>query len=117
LLEALMKAAPLRFLSAAAWPLTIWTSLTHLEEHPADDYVERTTPIVATAIGFWLGVAILVTTTLFSTRVMEIDSGGGVMRVFTRGPQTAADVLWFIVPVLYVVGLWLYTLRDERFPR
>lgn len=33
-----MAAAPVRFINAAAWPLTIWTSLTHLDDHPADDY-------------------------------------------------------------------------------
>ena len=49
-----MAAAPVRFLNAAAWPLTIWTSLSHLDDHPADDYVERTSPIVATAVAFWL---------------------------------------------------------------
>ena len=49
-----MAAAPVRFINAAAWPLTIWTSLSHFDDHPADDYVERTSPIVATAVAFWL---------------------------------------------------------------
>jgi hypothetical protein len=48
-----MAAATLRFLSAAAWPLTIWISVTHFEEQTADDFVERTSPIVATAVAIW----------------------------------------------------------------
>jgi len=112
-----MRAAPVRFLGAALWPLTIWSSLTHLEEHPADDYVERTSPIVATAIGFWIGLIGLITMIFFGSRVVEIVSDGEVARFWTRGPEVAIDVLWFIVPVLYVIGFWLYSMRDERYPR
>lgn len=112
-----MRAAPIRFLGAALWPLTIWASLTHLEEHPADDYVERTSPIVATAIGFWIGLIGLVGMIFYGKRVVEIVSDGEVTRLWTRGPQVAIDVLWFIVPVLYVIGFWLYSMRDERYPR
>src|SRR5688572_29140424 len=55
-----MAAAPIRLLGAAAWPLTVWSSLARLEEHPIDDYVERTSPIVASAVAFWLCAALLV---------------------------------------------------------
>ena len=51
-----MRNESVRFAHAALWPLTIWTSLSHLDEHAADDYVERTSPIVGTAIAFWIGV-------------------------------------------------------------
>jgi hypothetical protein len=112
-----MRAAPVRFLGAALWPLTIWASLSHLEEHPADDYVERTSPIVATAIGFWLAFGGLVAMSLFGSRVVEIVSDGDVARFWTRGPEVAIEVLWYIVPVLYVIGLWLFAIRDERYPR
>ncbi len=112
-----MRAAPVRFLGAALWPLTIWASLTHFEEHPADDYVERTSPIVATAVGFWIALGALVVMIFYGSRVVGFISEGEVSRVWTRGPQVAIDVLWCIVPVLYVIGLWLFSMRDERYPR
>lgn len=112
-----MRAAPIRFFNAALWPLTIWMSLTHLDEHPADDYVERTSPIVATAIGFWVTIGALVAMQLYGYRVVEIVSDNEVARVFLRGPDAAVGVIAFIAPVLYVIGFWLFTARDERFPR
>jgi hypothetical protein len=119
-MEALMRAAPVRFLNAALWPLTIWLSLTHLEEHPADDYVERTSPIVATAIAFWVCLAALM---VFATpHVMSVgglfeEGGEAAMQVVRRSPGVIVDVLWFFTPALYVLGFWLFTARDEAFPR
>jgi|CXWL01.1.fsa_nt_gi hypothetical protein len=111
-----MPAAPvLRFLGAAAWPLTIWASFAHFDEHPADDYVERTTPIVATAIGFWISVAGLVSMLAFGQRVFEVVSDTEVVRMFMRGPEVAIAVVAVIAPVLYLIGLRLVSMRDERF--
>ncbi|MBL8537918.1 MAG: hypothetical protein JNM59_10995 [Hyphomonadaceae bacterium] len=114
-----MRAAPLRFLNAAAWPLTIWTSLSHLEEHPADDYVERTSPIVATAIAFWLClIALLVFANPVATAVGGmIDDGAEVLALVRRTPRAVVDVLMLMTPVMYVIGLWLFTAREEAFPR
>ncbi len=115
-----MKAAPLRFLNAALWPLTIWSSLTHLEEHPADDYVERTSPIVATAIGFWICAASLGAAIYFSAgRVVTFGEGvdAVVRRMTPTWTGTAQDILWLITPVLYGIGFWLFTARDTAFPR
>ncbi|MGD9966869.1 MAG: hypothetical protein AB7T59_10135 [Hyphomonadaceae bacterium] len=114
-----MAAAPLRFLNAAAWPLTIWTSLTHLDDHPADDYVERTSPIVATAIAFWVCfIALLV---LANPAVVaiggEVEGGENVTAFIRRAPGAIVEVLWFVTPALYVIGLWLFTSREEAFPR
>lgn len=113
-----MAAAPVRFLNAAAWPLTIWTSLTHLEEHPADDYVERTSPIVATAIAFWICLAALV---VFANPALSSIGGSAAgesaVAFIRRAPGAVVDVLWFFTPLLYVVGFWMFTARDEAFPR
>lgn len=114
-----MRAAPIRFLFAAAWPLSIWASLTHLEEHPADDYVERTSPIVATAIAFWICLAMLI---MFATPVVTTISAGiegqeALAAQVRRVPGTISSVLWAFAPALYVIGFWLYTARDEAFPR
>lgn len=114
-----MRAAPVRFLNAALWPLTIWLSLTHLEEHPADDYVERTSPIVATAIAFWACLAALL---VFATpQVLAVGGGlfdGDAAAVeVVRRTSSIAGVLWLFTPVLYVLGFWLFTARDEAFPR
>ena len=113
-----MRAAPVRFLNAALWPLSIWTSLTHFGEHPADDYVERTSPIVATAVAFWLGVAALVVLATPTVHTVVASIGGDeTMGMVRRTPGVVVDVLWFFVPVLYVIGFWLFTARDEAFPR
>lgn len=114
-----MQSASARFISAAAWPLTIWTSLTHFEEHPADDYVERTTPIVATAIGFWIcaiALIILANPPLLHSS-MSIDNGAPVDVFFRRIPVAAISALWFFVPALYAIGFWLFSTRQEAYPR
>jgi len=116
--EALMQAAPVRFLNAAAWPLTIWASLTQFGNHPADDYVERTSPIVATAIAFWICVASLVAVTLMSGGFNVLSGeGDGAVSLAPRWASSVSGVLWFFLPVIYAVGFWLYTARDEAFPR
>lgn len=114
-----MQAAPVRFFNAAMWPLSIWTSLTHLDDHPADDYVERTSPIVATAIAFWLCVAAIV---LFATPSVQMVSGliegeDTATAMINRTSGAVGDVLWFFLPAIYVIGFWLFTSRDEAFPR
>lgn len=114
-----MSHAPIRFLAAAFWPLTIWTSITHLEEHPADDYVERTSPIIAVAVAFWIGVAawIGLFVTLNAGRSVFVDGAEHVARVSNSGFTTLADVILFFLPLIYAIGFWLFTARDERFPR
>jgi len=112
-----MHASPLRFVNAAAWPLTIWISLTRLDEHPADDYVERTFPIVATAIAFWIAFAALI---IFANPVVMhvVGSADGeelVGRV-RRNWSSFVSVLWFFVPLIYLVGFWLFSSRDEAYP-
>ena len=114
-----MRAAPLRFLSAALWPLTIWSSLTHLEEHPADDYVERTSPIVASAIAFWIClIALLVLANPVTTSIGGIvEDGGEAIAVVRRSAGSIVGVLQVFTPVIYAFGFWLFTARDEAYPR
>lgn len=114
-----MAAAPIRFLNAAAWPLTIWTSLTHLDDHPADDYVERTSPIVATAIAFWLCfIALLVLANPAVTAIGALlDDGEEVVTFVRRTPGAIVGVLWLVTPLLYAIGFWMFASRDEAFPR
>ena len=114
-----MQAAPMRFLNAALWPLAIWTTLSHFEDHAADDYVERTSPIVASAVGFWICLIALV---IFANPAVTGVGGGsnGEANVFEyvrRVPTVVVDVLMLFTPVLYLIGLWLFTARDEAFPR
>lgn len=114
-----MQAAPMRFVNAALWPLTIWTSLTHLEEHPADDYVERTSPIVATAAAFWvcaIALAIFANPSVVALGG-SVDGQTQMADFLRRAPDAIIDVLWVFTPALYLVGLWLFTSRDEAFPR
>ena len=114
-----MQAAPVRFANAALWPLTIWTSLSHLEDHSADDYVERTSPIVASAVGFWICFVALI---IFSNPAVVAVGGASngeadVFELVRRVPTGVIQVLMFFTPVLYLIGLWLFTSRDEAFPR
>ncbi len=102
-------------MNAVLWPLTIWASLRNLDQHPADDYVERTSPIVATAVAFWVCAAAAVAVQLWSSGVVVVAEGGEMFRRARESEMTG--VLWFFLPVIYLVGFWLYTLRDEAFPR
>lgn len=116
-----MRSAPIRFLNAALWPFTIWVSLTHVEEHPADDYVERTSPIIGSALAFWI-CAISATILWFAVnngRLLTMDADGVEygLRVFDRGLQAVMVVLAYFLPVIYVVGFWLFSTRDDSYPR
>lgn len=115
-----MRSSSLRFANALLWPLTIWASLTHLEEHPADDYVERTSPIVASAIAFWicaLGVVALMVLGQGHVRTAEVDGVMFGVRVFNDGLQAVLNVLVVFLPVIYAIGFWQFATRDERYPR
>lgn len=111
-----MNASPLRFFNAAAWPLTVWTSLFRFNDHPADDYVERTFPIVASAVAFWIGVVALV---VFAQPVVtHIVAGAAdeqVAGVIRHPPGAIVGVLWLFVPVIYLIGFWLFSAREEAF--
>ena len=39
------------------------------------------------------------------------------VRVVRRAPEVALNVLGVIAPVLYVIGFWLFTAREERYRR
>lgn len=110
-----MQAASVRLRNAALWPLTVWTSLTHLEEHAADDYVERTTPIIATAVGFWvcLGALIILGNPPLLHSTLGIDGAEPVTVFFRRIPTEAISTLGFFVPALYAIGFWLYSTRED----
>lgn len=116
-----MAAAPVRFLGAAAWPLTIWASLTRLEEHPADNYVERTSPIVASAIAFWVCAALLgFTLSMSGGPIVTLAEAGGIeeatMQLAPRWTSVATPVLLLFLVGIYIVGCWLFAARDEEFP-
>lgn len=114
-MEGAMRTAPLRLLNAVLWPLTIWTSLSRLGEHPVDDYVERTAPIVASAVAFWLCAALAVAVQAWSGGTVVVGEDGAMFRLIRETDMTG--VLWFFLPVIYLVGFWLFTARDEAFPR
>jgi hypothetical protein len=109
-----MTATPLRLVNAVLWPLTIWLSLTRLDDHPADDYVERTSPIVATAVAFWICAIAAVMVQYWSNGTIVVGEND-TFRIVRDTDMTG--VLWFFLPVIYIAGFWLYTARDEAFPR
>ena len=111
-----MAATPFRLLNAVFWPFTIWASLSHLYDHAAYDYVERTSPIVATAVAFWICVVAAVAIQVWSAGVLVVGDDGDEMIRRVRNTNMTG-VLWFFLPVIYVVGFWLHTLREDAFPR
>ncbi|MGE0828414.1 MAG: hypothetical protein AB7O04_03570 [Hyphomonadaceae bacterium] len=86
-----------KWLGRVFWPASVWMSFAHFNEHPADDYVERTAPIVAMAIAFWILVGALA----------AIWFSNGSARMF--------QVMLFFLPVLYLIGFGTYLSREERF--
>jgi hypothetical protein len=111
-----MQSATFRFLSAAAWPLTVWTSLGRFNDHAADDYVERTFPIVASAVAFWLGaVALGIFAQPVVTHIITEVAGEEFNGVIRHTPSSIVGVLWLFVPVIYLVGFWLFSSREEAF--
>jgi len=113
-----MTASPLRFLNVAAWPLTVWTSLFRFNDHPADDYVERTFPIVASAVAFWIGaIALAVVTQPLVTHFVTSIADQQISGVIRRTPGSIVGVLWLFVPLVYLIGFWLFSAREEAFQR
>lgn len=81
----------------ALWPVSVWMSFAHFPKHDADDYVEQTSPIMATAIAFWI-LAAWFLTILFR---------GGLLVDF--------QALLFLLPIVYGIGLLLYLGREGRY--
>ena len=113
-----MQSAPIRLFNAVFWPLSVWGSLGHFDDHAADDYVERTSPIVATAVAFWIAlIALVIVTNPAVTHISGLIDGQELVGRMRRNWGSFVGVLWFFVPVIYLIGFWLFTTRDERFPR
>ena len=114
-----MQATPQRLMTTAFWPVSVWPSIFNLEKHPADNYAERTFPLIGTAIGFWVCVGLLGYLLLQTGSLVNIDDGDGMAiqaRMIPRWIESVSGVMWFFLPALYVIGLWLYAARDEAFP-
>lgn len=92
-----MQGVQSRLINAAMWPVTVWMSFAHFNDHAADDYVERTAPIVAVAIAFWL------------------MTGAALALWLVNGPINVFSVLLVFLPVIYVIGLAMFSAREEKF--
>jgi hypothetical protein len=114
-----MKAAPIRFLSAVLWPFTVWLSFSQFDRHGADDFVERTSPIVAFAVVFWLCAAGLAGLWYLihpgSFVVVSVEGIEQSARLVRRWPQIMTNVLGLLTPAIYAIGFWMFTARAERF--
>ena len=109
-----------RFIQAVFWPVSVWPSFGHMPAHAADDYVERTTPIMGTAVGFWIcagGILALwlAAQTGILTRI-EVDGVLHTGRAFSHGTDTALGVLLVFLPLLYLIGFWMFASREEDYP-
>ena len=45
-----------------------------------------------------------------------LGDGADIATVLPRWAGAASGVLWFFLPMIYIVGLWLFASRDEAFP-
>jgi hypothetical protein len=86
-----------RWIGSALWPFSVWTSFAHFGEHAADDYVERTAPIVAVAIAFWIIV------------------GAIIALLLSAAHPSWLRVLLFFLPVTYLIGFSIYSSREDKF--
>lgn len=114
-----MATTPTQLIARAFWPLAVWPSIFNLEKHPADDYAERTFPLIATAVAFWVCMALLVYVLMQGGTVFNISDGESAAvnaRYIPSWIESVSGVLWFFLPALYLIGLWLYSARDEAFP-
>jgi hypothetical protein len=114
-----MPSAANKLVQSIFWPISVWPSFTHVEEHPADDYVEQTTPIIGTAIGFWACVGgLLILWLLNLPQLNNVVVEGVSLRtsLSSRAGDTAFQVLLFFLPVLYVAGFWMFAQREEEYP-
>lgn len=112
-----MRATPMRrLLTIALWPLTVWPSLLNLEKHPADDYAERTFPLVATAVGFWVCIGLLLITPTGNGAIVLTENESVSTHLRPSWVESVSGVMWFFIPALYLIGLWLDGARDEAFP-
>jgi hypothetical protein len=85
-----------RWISSAFWPVSVWTSLANFAEH-ADDYVERTAPIIGVAIAFWIIVGAVIALTI------AVDEAAWLR------------ILLFFLPIVYLIGFGMHLARDDEF--
>ena len=115
-----MRTSLISFLYAAFWPITVWPSLARLKKHASDDFIGRSSPIIAFAIAFWACVAGLVLLYLsLQSRMLTVTAEGiDVHLLFThQGWQSAYHVALLFTPLIYAIGFWLFTMREAIFPR
>jgi hypothetical protein len=84
-----------------------------------DDYVERTSPIVASAIAFWICLIALLalSTPVAVTMGGVLEDGGEAFAVVRRSAGSIVGVLQHFTPMIFVFGFWLFTARDEAYRR
>ena len=81
----------------ALWPISVWMSVRQFGKHDADDYVELTSPILATSIAFWCAVIWM------------------AVVCFSNGLLSDFHAVAWLTPILYAAGLALYINRERHF--
>lgn len=105
------------------WPIALWPSFGHMKNHAADDYVGRTSPLMGTAIGFWVcAVALLLLWVTTKTGILvTVDAGSagaesGNATFISRATTVGTGVLMFFLPLLYIIGFWMFSSREDKYP-
>ena len=97
-----------KWIQSIFWFISVLPSFQHIPNHSADDYVGRTSPLLATTFGFWIALA--------ATLVLMLISNGTLAQFSWRGIGTALTVGEVFVGVLYVAGFWQFFSREEVYP-
>ena len=113
-----MSTTPSKLVQSVFWPISVWPSFTHVEEHPADDYVEQTTPILGTAVGFWACMIGLIAIWVLNLPILtnlEIEGVQMIARM-THSAGAVEQVLVLFLLVLYATGFWMFYNREGKYP-
>lgn len=105
--------APQRFATklfqSIFWFISCLPSFQHIPKHTADDYVGRTSPLLATTAAFWIAAIALIV-------VWGIANGMFMTNMAWRGIENAVDVGALFVLVLYIAGFYQFFNRETDYP-
>ena len=91
------------------WPISCLPSFGHIPKHSADDYVGRTSPLLATAFAFWICAIVVVV-------LLLITNGIALGDLNWRGAPTILGVLELFLLVIYASGFYMFANREDDYP-
>lgn len=100
---------PNKWLQSVFWFISCLPSFQHIPKHAADDYVGRTSPLLGTALAFWIGAIAAIALALIANDVIPGD-------ISWRSMDTVQSVVWLFLGVIYIAGFWMFANREDDYP-